>query len=59
MAKPIGTDGDVTRAEPCIHQNAPGIQAQGTYRRNLIGPCRSGAHVDVPPSQAGLGACGC
>jgi hypothetical protein len=56
MTKPIGTDGDVSRGEPCIHQNARGIQAQGTHRRNLIGSCRSVAHVDAPPSQPGLGA---
>jgi hypothetical protein len=37
MTKPIGTDGDVSRGEPSIHQNEPGIQAEGTYRRNLIG----------------------
>lgn len=56
MTKPIGTNGDVSRGEPCIHQNPHGIHLQGTYRRNLIGSCRSDAHVDVPPSPAGLGA---
>jgi hypothetical protein len=59
MTKPIGTDGDVSRGEPCIHQNARGIQTQGSHRRNLVGSCRSVAHVDVPPSPAGLGARGC
>jgi hypothetical protein len=56
MTKSIGTDDDVSRVEPCIHQNARGIHTQGTYRINLIGPCWSVAQVDVPPSPAGLGA---
>ena len=59
MTKSIGTDDDVSRGESRIHQNARGIHTQGTYRRNLIGPCRSVAHVDVLPSPAGLGARGC
>jgi len=54
MTKSIGTDDDVSRGESRIHQNARGIHTQGTYRRNLIGPCRSVAHVDVLPSPAGL-----
>ena len=56
MNKPIGVGCDVSCDEPNIHQNARGIQTQGTYRRNLIGSCRSVAYVDVPPSQTGLGA---
>jgi hypothetical protein len=56
MTKSLGTDGDVSRGEPYIHQSARGIQAQETHRRNLIGSCRGVTHVDVPPSPAGPGA---
>jgi hypothetical protein len=57
MTKPIGTDGDVSRGVPYIHQNARRIQAQRTYRRDLISSCRCDAgNVDVPPSQVVQGA---
>jgi len=56
MTKSIGTDGDVSR-EPPTHQHARGIEAQGTYRKDLVASCLSDVgHVDVPPAQAVQGA---
>ena len=57
MIKSIGTDVGVSHGDTGSDQPARGIQAQDTYRKDVISSCLNHiGRVDAPPSQGVQGA---